>query len=563
MEPYRRIVDERSSKQSVAANQSSSLTTGQAFCKPTGRVQRVRQLGAGLVMLTAVCASFHLNSAIAADAAPEASGVVTQAEVKTLRDEIQELKKELKDLKSSTAKATARASKKESTEDDSKSGDRVTRTDLDALRDVVDEEIVRSVGLTGAGINSAPSTAYKVPANGSGNSHFVSISGYGQVGYTAQLTNNKSAAVQSFKLTGAGLTFSGDLRNDPAQDGNLNYALGFAASPSKYVSGISVTSTTSANGTYLNATDVYVNWDIKTAKLEAEPAWTLSLKLGQFLLPYGLENPVGEAARPTIYQAQYISNLGFGRDIGVNAYGGFWNVLDPTTGGVTPYLGYNLGFYNGSGANTLDTNTGKDLLGRLVLTPFPHYFDTFRNLQVGGNFYQGNLNLGNYATAPTHQRYGADISWLRKPFLFTTEWVHSVDGYDGYTGATNNPKVGSPTTAQSSNSYVATLFWTPGTLPDFQPWVRFDSWNPEASKGLTNAQLATANASNTGNQTRNIYSIGFNWFLWQKEPVTRRNYDTEATERVLKLQVDYNYTQQAQWTSGSHNQVDLLVVYSF
>ena len=110
----------------------------------------------------------------------------------------------------------------------------------------------------------------------------------------------------------------------------FSYNLGVIGSPTRY-NGTANTSEVAANnsaatvngstvnGSFLSASDVWSHYDVKTTKLELEPAWTMSLQLGQFLTPYGIENISTENNRPTINQAQYISRLGFGRDIGFEA----------------------------------------------------------------------------------------------------------------------------------------------------------------------------------------------------------------------------------------------------
>ena len=464
-----------------------------------------------------------------------------KAELQSLREQLKQLREEIQSIKGATATNAAAIKSVADTA--------VVRSDLDALKDVEDEEIIRSVGLSG-GSTSTPSGANKV----NGNSHILNLTGFGAVGYTANLGPRQASTGEGFKFSTLGLTLSGDLRNDPAVDGNLNYALGLIATPNtKLVTSTSSTSTTSVNASFINVGDAWVNYDIKTAKLVAEPDWTLSLKLGQYLLPYGLENPVGEAVRPTINQAQYIGKLGFGRDLGVTAVGGFDHRLDPPTGGTVPLIGYTFGVFNGSGPNTLDSNTGVDVFGRVVFTPFPEYFSTFRTLQFGGNILEGNLGPSN-GQLPTKRRYGADISWLRKPFLITAEYVHSDDGFDGFaTNRLNAASVVTQATFQSSDNFVATVFWTPSTLPDFQPWVRFDRFDPTAYKNTTSLYGA------------NIYSVGFNWYIWQKEPVTRRTYDTPQTERVVKLQVGYSYTDQEHYNPATQikNQIDAALTFAF
>lgn len=388
-------------------------------------------------------------------------------EVQQLRDEVRALREELQALKGVTATNTVTLK-----EVVAKTENNVSKSDLDALKDIEDEAIKRGVG----------------------SRYLVSLSGYGMLGYTSALgAGDKSA--NSFSLSGIGLNLSGTLREDPSVDGDVRYKVSVLGSGSPFS---------------LNAGDVWLAYDIKTSKLELEPDYLLSLSLGQQLIPYGLDNVSSEDQRPTIRTSLYNQTRLAGRDIGLVANGGFFTKVDPPTSLVTPVLGYTLGVFNGAGANKLDNDKGVDTLGRLVLSPFPNYFSTFRNLKFGANWYEGNLGPAS-VLLPAKRRYGGDVSWLRKPFLLTAEYAHTEDGF--------SEKVGKDGLF-SGDDYIATLFWTPNTLPDFQPWLRFDHFEQGVPDGI--APIGAA-----GNySSKNVYSVGMNWFIWQTEPVTRRVYTT-------------------------------------
>jgi hypothetical protein len=529
-----------------------------------------------LLSAGALCLPLLNNVASAADvvgAAPAAAATISPSEAQSLRDEIRELREELKSVKGTTA--TNAATLKTVSE---KVESAATQSDLEALRDIEDENTIRSIG-------SDSSKAYTI----NGNSHLVNLSGSAQLGYQAVLgpngnqpsKANSGTSAQSFKINSISLGLYGYLRNDPGSEGDVSYNLGVLGTPNRYVAagntGLAAANTTptgSVNGTYFGASDVWLQYDVKTTKLELEPAWTLSFKFGQFLTPYGVDNPSTEANRPTINQAQYISRLGFGRDIGAIATGGFINRNDPSASTV-PLIGYTFGVFNGAGANTFDNNGGVDALARLVYNPFYQYSGNFRNLSFAANILEGNIGP-NTDRLPTKRRFGGDIQWLRKPFLLTLEYVHSEDGYDDRSysplaaSAATSIYPGPTAAFASSDNYVATLFWTPGTLPDFQPWVRFDRAAPTAFSDYTKAQVTAANYAGTGNIAKTAYSVGFNWFIWQLNPVTRKTYGSQQTERVLKLQVSYTYfdlpgsaAAANTKTPLANNQVDAALTFNF
>jgi len=388
-------------------------------------------LSAGALCLPALTSVSSAAESDTNNAAP----TLSPAEVQSLREEIRELREEVKALKGTTA--TNAATLKVVSD---KVKDSATHSELEEVRDLEDENVLRSIGSTSS-LNS-----YQVGGIGGGPGylHLVNLSGSAQLGYTSLLgpnnnppsSANAASTQQSFKLSSISLALSGYARQDPGTEGDVRFNVGVLGTPYRYIgtantslAAANSTPSSAVNGTYFNASDVWVAYDVKTTKLELEPSWTLSLQFGQFLTPYGVDNPSTENNRPTINQAQYVSKLGFGRDIGIEAVGGFDLRNDPSASTI-PLIGYTFGVFNGSGANTFDNNGGVDALARLTYNPFYQYSGNFRNLQFAANILEGNIGR-NTDQLPTKRRYGGDIQWLRKPFLLTAEYVHSDDGYSG------------------------------------------------------------------------------------------------------------------------------------
>lgn len=106
-----------------------------------------------------------------------------------------------------------------------------------------------------------------------------------------------------------------------------------------------------------------------------KPLNELSLQLGQFKVPFAIEN---ELCGPTTFEfieysyitTYYSRNNGAfdgiaatGRDIGFQLYGGFiekegYNIIN-----------YNLAVFNGAGINSKDNNSSKDVVARLMIKP--------------------------------------------------------------------------------------------------------------------------------------------------------------------------------------------------
>jgi hypothetical protein len=291
-----------------------------------------------------------------------------------LREEIKQLRDELAAVKETTA-ANEETLKGVS----DKVSEATTHNDLEALRDIEEEHILRSVG------SSTSISPYPV----SGFQHLVNLTGSAGFIYTATPWSTSGTSTRSLRIYTTSLTVSGSLRQDPGAEGDVRYNIAFLGTQNRYAavantsqSGAASTAATvdagTANGTYLNASDVWVAYDVGTTKLILEPNWTLTFQLGQFLVPFGVEAVSTENNRPTINQAQFVSKLGFGRDLGLIATGGFLHRNDPSATTI-PLINYLVGVFNGAGPNSFDTNTGLDFVGRLAINPFYQYADNFRN----------------------------------------------------------------------------------------------------------------------------------------------------------------------------------------
>lgn len=133
-----------------------------------------------------------------------------------------------------------------------------------------------------------------------------------------------------------------------------------------------------------------------------KPLNQLNVQLGQFKVPFALEN---ELCGPTTFEfieysyittyfsrnnAKYDGIAATGRDIGLQLYGGFidnegYNIIN-----------YNVAVYNGSGINTKDNNSTKDVVARLTIKPF------VKDLSISASymFAETNHNDTEYMSSP-------------------------------------------------------------------------------------------------------------------------------------------------------------------
>lgn len=106
-----------------------------------------------------------------------------------------------------------------------------------------------------------------------------------------------------------------------------------------------------------------------------KPSSAFGMQLGQFKIPFAIENDMYGPTTVELIDYSYITTLlarnakdydGLavtGRDIGFQIYGGFGDEKEYKT------LSYNVGVFNGAGINTEDNNDAKDVVARLILKP--------------------------------------------------------------------------------------------------------------------------------------------------------------------------------------------------
>lgn len=423
----------------------------------------------------------------------------------------------------------------DSAEEEASKPQYVTRQDLDALKDLIDEADKKKWN-----------SGWTVNVNGSIAGGYTSSNGTGGDGKGG------------FYVNFATLGLSGNLREDPVEEFDVRYGVSLLWGGQ----GRDLVTGTNNTGAAISSTQVqapalanaFLSVDLNTSKGNLEPFWVGSLTLGQQLIPFGQDNLSTEDQRPTIRTAQYLGNFGIGRDIGLKHDGGFINRYDPASGTTTPLIGYSLAVWNGSGANRLDNNNEKAYNARILITPESQYLSLFRGLSFGGSVYKeftgGNSTATETSPKAGKEWYAWELSWLRKPFLLTAEGVYGHNPRLAPTVNVVNPVItpGSFTGTRHSTDYVATLFWTPSTLPDFQPLYRYDNFLSDSSN----------------NNTRSvIHTLGFNYFVWQTTPVIYRTFAATNTSRVLKIQANWNLREPAANKKFTANDYSLLLVASF
>jgi len=142
------------------------------------------------------------------------------------------------------------------------------------------------------------------------------------------------------------------------------------------------------------------------------------ISLGQFKAPLSMELATPCHKLHTVYRSLVVQQLAAPwRDLGVMVSGG---VTLKNYAGLTDhkFLSYQLAIMNGTGINTWDDNNGKDVVGRLVLSPWT-------GINVGGSMRYGKQRPSVAGDGDGIKKViGAELAVDYFNFLFHAEYLY-------------------------------------------------------------------------------------------------------------------------------------------
>ena len=128
------------------------------------------------------------------------------------------------------------------------------------------------------------------------------------------------------------------------------------------------------------------------AFLKYKPCDEFAIQIGQFKTPFSIESPInpvnleifdyGESVQKLVGYSDVCGVGSLGRDLGIMATGSLFPV-ETQNGDKFGIVDYSIGVFNGNGANQLDNNNRKDIVGRLEVHP------GLKNLTLSGSYYWG------------------------------------------------------------------------------------------------------------------------------------------------------------------------------
>jgi phosphate-selective porin OprO/OprP len=202
----------------------------------------------------------------------------------------------------------------------------------------------------------------------------------------------------------------------------------------------------------------------------------IKVSMGQFKKPFGLElGSTGCQDLYTIYRSKVVNEITSpDRDLGIMVSG---------STGPKKFFGlekenvfsYSLSITNGTGKNTMDIDRAKDVIGRVVVSPYDW-------ISVGGSYQFGKQKNPDVTVKDmdTRMRYGFDVSLRKYNFILQSEYVFGQDEgsklVGGGCGATPELVLGN----FKSNGYYAQLMFN--TKWKLMPVVKYETYDSDIDK---------------------------------------------------------------------------------
>jgi len=171
-----------------------------------------------------------------------------------------------------------------------------------------------------------------------------------------------------------------------------------------------------------------------------------SIQLGQFKTPFSIESPInpvnleifdyGEGIQKLVGYSDVCGVGALGRDLGIMASGNLFPIKGEE--GIKYHVvNYSLGLFNGNGANVVDNNNRKDIVGRLEVHPGlknltlsgSYYWGMYRNTTIENQIAANGIAVGNTAfNNGVRNRWAAGIQYNDGKLVLRSEYISGQTG---------------------------------------------------------------------------------------------------------------------------------------
>ena len=235
------------------------------------------------------------------------------------------------------------------------------------------------------------------------------------------------------------------------------------------------------------------------AYVKYKPCREFAIQLGQFKTPFTLESPInpvnleifdyGESVQQLVGYKDVCGVGALGRDLGLMATGSLFPV-ENENGYQYSIVDYAVGVFNGNGANQLDNNNRKDLVGRLEVHP------GLKDLTLSGSYYYGKYTKDENVNC-TRNRWSAGAQYNNGKLVVRGEYF---DGTTGYYNDIVNLEANPIEQYRFSNGYYGVIGYNfKAGEQKIMPVLRYEYFEP-------------GDMNNTVYGGTNWYTIGVNYW---------------------------------------------------
>lgn len=266
----------------------------------------------------------------------------------------------------------------------------------------------------------------------------------------------------------------------------------------------------------------------------------VNMQIGQFKIPFSLENILSPLNLETVENAQVISALSGYKDVtGISSYANGREIGLMLTGTLAsaeikgeniPILQYGIGIFGGNGINIKTDNIAKDFSGRLMFTPF------LKGLTISVSGYYGRYNML-YDGASTdvngdRHRVAAGVQYDNNNLIIRSEYLWGKTDFAKYDKGLD---MYFPTPMNTQGAYITIGYWLnfgwgkgSSVQQKLRPVIRVDYYEKDIT--ASHASL--------------FYTAGLDWW----------------PEKHLRVQVNYTLSQQQATKALGHQLTTMVTV---
>lgn len=226
-----------------------------------------------------------------------------------------------------------------------------------------------------------------------------------------------------------------------------------------------------------------------------------NITLGQFKIPYSEEYLISSSALDTIERSLPVTRMSSEYDRGIMVDG---DILEKV-------LSYGIAVVNGTGGNKTEDNDSKDIVARLVFSPWGKNENALSGLKFGAAYQSGEQKTG--ANKENRTRSDLMLKYQYKNFKALTEYLNQETKKKGAQPVKN------------AGYFVQLAYGFPLENDHvIEPVVKYEVYDPDTNKAK---------------DTQTIFTTGLNWYIGKNVKFST-NYRWRNDDKGGKIETNSN-----------------------